>query len=383
MAVVIATVSYALTPSFTYGSGGYPGPDALPGIPTYGSYLGTIPVGGHSPVSYVCDFDAPNITNNSPHNAVAYINGHLAQYLPISTQFGCASFVVYVHLGNAKSNAPCGYAYASVNGGPWILVKDGWNSLLITGIKHYHHVGAYFPFFIPVPQIDQQRCHTTTTTTIPVTTIPGTTTPTTAPPTTIPGQTTTTAIGPTSTIPGVSTTSILGQPGTSSIPYPPNHSPGTVIGSITQIITLLAVVIAAAAAGVGVGELLGEIPEALVEEYLTEVAPGGGLPLDELVVGGAGTLTEIEAEAAAALLALDDSIPVGGGIPYGGLAPDAGAAEEGLVAIVADGEEGFVAFELGDATVLPGGGYPMNELWIFTFGLDMGEEDDQSGGGES
>jgi hypothetical protein len=69
IAVVIGMASYVLAPMASYGAGGYPGPDVLPGVPTYGSYLGTIPVGGHSPLSWVCGLDAPNTTNTSPKNA--------------------------------------------------------------------------------------------------------------------------------------------------------------------------------------------------------------------------------------------------------------------------------------------------------------------------
>ena len=63
---------------------------------------------------------------------------------------------------------------------------------------------------------------------------------------------------------------------------------GTVIGKITQVVTLIAVVIGAGAAAAGAGQLFLEVPEALVEEYTTEIPPGGGLPFSLFPSGGSG-----------------------------------------------------------------------------------------------
>ncbi len=381
IAVVLGLTSYALSPTATYGSGGYPGPDALPGVPTYGSYLGTVPVGGHSPISYVCGLDAPNATNHSPKKAVAEINGQFSAFLPISTQFGCAQFVLYVSATNGSQSAPCGYAYAQINGGKWILVKYGTNYLLITGIKHYHHVGAYFPFFVPTPANQPGSCTSTTTTTNGggTTTVPNTTTPT-----TIPGQTTTTRLPSTSTTsPGFHTTTTkpFNAGSTSTVPGSINNNPGTVIGKITQVVTVIAVVIGAGAAAAGAGQFLIEVPEALVEEYTTEIPPGGGLPFNLFPAGGSGTLSEEDLLVLAA--GMDTDIPPGGGYSMGGAEADAAASDEFFAQIIGRLEdEIIVLFVVEDDDIPPAGGAPQDTLSGKTGGMDdaTGESTPTSGG---
>jgi hypothetical protein len=141
--------------------------------------------------------------------------------------------------------------------------------------------------------------------------------------------------------------------------------------SITDITTLIALIVAAGAAGAGLGVLLGDIPEALAEEYVTELPPGGGLPFDELPSGGAG-IVELTEEAAIVLLAVDHDTPPGGGYAYGGLSTDGTASEGGIIS----GEEGWTAAPAG-APDSSGGGYPMNEIWEITGGnvdtLEIGE----------
>ncbi len=369
IAVVLGLTSYALSPTATYGAGGYPGPDALPGVPTYGSYLGTVPVGGHSPISYVCGLDAPNTTNHSPKKAVAEINGQFSAFLPISTQFGCAQFVLYVSATNGTQKAPCGYAYAQINSGKWILVKYGTNYLLITGIKHYHHVGAYFPFYVPTPAHQDPSCTSTTTTTVNggTTTIANTTTPT-----TIHGQTTTTHLPATSTTsPGFHTTTTkpFNAGSTSTVPGSINHDPGTVIGKITQVVTLIAVVIGAGAAAAGAGQFLIDVPEALVEEYTTEIPPGGGLPYNLFPAGGSGTLSEDDLLVLAAGMGTD--IPPGGGYSMGGAEAEGGASDEFFAQIIGRLEENEVLlFIVEDEDVPPAGGAPQESLTGNTGGMD-------------
>jgi hypothetical protein len=377
IAVVLGLTSYALSPSAIYGSGGYPGPDALPGVPTYGSYLGTIPVGHHSPISYVCGLDAPNATNHSPKDAFAYIDGQFTAFLPISTQFGCAEFVLYVSATLNGHDAPCGYAYAQINSGKWILVRYGTNYLLITGIKHYHHVGAYFPFFVPTPANQPASCTSTTTTTnnSTTTTIPNTTTPTTNP-----GQSTTTGVSPTSsTIPGFHTTTTkpFNAGSTTTVPNPINSNPGTVIGKITQVVTLIAVVLGAGAAAAGAGQFLIEVPEALVEEYTTEIPPGGGLPYNLFPAGGSGTLSEEDLLVLAAGTGTD--IPAGGGYSMGGASGEGAASDEFFAQIIGRLEnEEVVLFIVEDESIPPAGGAPQDDLSGNTGGLG-----DMSGGGSS
>jgi hypothetical protein len=381
IAVVLGLTSYALSPTATYGSGGYPGPDALPGVPTYGSYLGTVPVGGHSPISYVCGLDAPNATNHSPTKAVALINGQFSAFLPISTQFGCAQFVLYVSASNGHRKAPCGYAYAQINGGKWILVKYGTNFLLITGIKHYHHVGAYFPFFVPTPAHLPPGCSSTTTTTHHggTTTIPNTTTPT-----TIHGQTTTTHISVTSTTSHgfhPTTTKPFNAGSTSTVPGGINDTPGTVVKKITQVVTLVAVVVGAGAAAAGAGQFLIDVPEALVEEYATEIPPGGGLPFSLFPAGGSGTLSEEDLLVLAAGWSTD--IPPGGGFSMGGAVADAGATDEYFAQILGRLEDDVLVFFLvGDEDTPPAGGVPQDQLSGNTGGSDaIGGETTPSSGG--
>ena len=380
IAVVLGLTSYALSPSPTFGSGGYPGPDALPGVPTYGSYLGTVPVGGHSPISYVCGLDAPNATNHSPKDAGAYINGQFSAFLPISTQFGCAEFVLYVSATFGSQTAPCGFAYAQVNGGKWILVRYGTNYLLITGIKHYHHVGAYFPFFVPTPaQLPPECVPTTTTTNGGTTTIPNTTTPT-----TVPGQTTTTHVATTSTtIPGFRTTTTkpFNAGSTTTVPVPINNNPGTVLGKITQVVTLIAVVIGAGAAAAGAGQFLIEVPEALVEEYTTEIPPGGGLPYNLFPAGGSGNLSEEDLLVLAAGTGTD--IPPGGGYSMGGTEGDGGASDEFFGQIVGRLEnDDIILFSVDDEAVPPAGGVPQEDVSGNTGGLgDAGSGSSPSSGG--
>ncbi len=382
VAVVIGLTSYALTPLASYGAGGYPGPDALPSVPTYGGYLGTIPVGGHSALSWVCGLDAPNATNHSPKDAIAEINGHIAAYLPISTQYGCASFIVYVSLTNGSHQlAPCGYAYVSVDGGPWILVKDGENQLLITGIKHYHHVGAIFPFFIPTPSSSLESCTppTTTTTAPHSTTIPPTTTPT-----TIHGQTTTTAIKPTSTtLPGYrTTTSIFNAGSTSTVPQSINTSPTTGLQKVTQIVTLLSVVVAAGAAAASAGGFFAGVPESLVEEYTSEIEPGGGLPFGLFPAGGAGELAAMDEELLVVLAGAYEDLPGGGGYPVGGEVPDGTVSDEYLAVLVEEeANEDLVLFIVEEEDTPPGGGAPVTQLNFLTGGLSEGEENPTSGAG--
>jgi hypothetical protein len=375
IAVVVGLTSYALTPPASFAAGGYPGPDALPGVPTYGGYLGTIPVGGHSALSWVCGLDAPNATNHSPKDAVASINGQVAALLPISTQFGCASFIVYVSLTNGSNQlAPCGYAYVQVNGGPWILVHLGNNELLISGIKHYRHVGAYFPFFIPTPDQSVENCPPTSTTTS------STSTSTTI--TTIPGQTTTTALAPTSTtLPGFNTTSSIYNAGsTSTVPQGPGSSPGHTITTITQVVTLISVVVAAGAAAVGAGGFFAGVPESLVEEYTSEIEPGGGLPFGLFPAGGGGTLAEIGEEEVVILSAYTD-VPPGGGYPVAGEVADSTISDDYIAFVVArDEEDEELIFLLGADDDIPiGGGAPMTELSPRTGGVDT--PDDSAGSG--
>ena len=369
IAVVLGLTSYVLSP-VSYAVGGYPGPDALPGVPTYGTYLGTIPVGGHSPVSYVCGLDAPNGTNHSPKFAIGEINGHISAYIPISTEFGCAQFVVFVKALHAK----CGFAYASINGGKWILIHYGVNYVLITGIKHYRHVGAYFPFFVPAPNPLPPGCVTTTTTT--TTSIPNTSVPT-----TIPGQTTTSRVHPTSTtFRGHETTSSIYNAGsTSTIPQPINKDPGTDITSITDVTTLIAVVLGAGAAAAGAGQFFTDIPEALVEEYTTEIPPGGGLPYNLFPTGGAGTLSEEEVFIAAGA---STEIPIGGGYVLGSFEPDGTVADEYFalpLGRLEEDDEAVKIFYGGDTEIPPGGGVAMREITDQTGGL-AGESSTGSGG---
>ncbi len=374
IALVVGFTSYAISPTLGYGAGGYPGPDALPSVPTYGSYLGTIPIGGHSPVSYVCGFDAPNATNHSPKNAIAEINGHISAYLPISTQFGCAEFVVYVSLTNGVNQAPCGFAYASVNGGTWILVSYGVNYLLISGIKHYRHVAAYFPFTVPPPAVPPAGCATTTTTTS--TTIPVITTTT-----VIHNQTTTTSLHATTTLPGFhTTTSNYNAGSTSTIPTSLNNNPGTVIHTITQIITLIAIIIAAGAAAAGIGQFFVEVPEALVEEYTTEIPPGGGLPYNLFPSGGSGTADE--ESVLATVQGASTDIPPGGGYALGGEAPEGTVADEYTAQMAGRStEENPELFNLDEDEVPPAGGAPMDELSENTGGIEDSSTDEAPSSG--
>jgi hypothetical protein len=324
-------------------------------VPTYGSYLGTIPIGGHSPVSYVCGLDAPNLTNHSPKNAVASIDGIFAGLLPISTQFGCAQFVVYVSATNGTTTAPCGYAYASINGGKWILVADGENYLLVTGVKHNHHVGAYFPFYIPPPAANTPGCPISTTT------IPPTTTPT-----TVPGQTTTTAVPPTSsTLPGFTTTTgIFNAGSTTTIPKSLNSSPGSALGGIIETIIIISTVVAAGAAAVGAGGFLLDIPEQLAEEYTTELPPGGGLPFSLFPSGSVGSAGELsDSELAAIVAAATTDLPPGGGFPVAGAVAEGTASEEFVVELADDEEVAIMLiFTAEDTDIPPGGGASFGEL---------------------
>ncbi len=368
ISTMVSVASYALTPPASFAATGYPGPDALPGVPTYGNALGTIPVGHSSHLTYVCGFDAPNATNHSPKYAVATIDGKVAALIPISTQYGCAAF--YVSVSNTDGHghhAPAGYSYVSVNGGPWILVKDGQNWVLITGIKHYHHVGAYFGFYIPVP--------TPPTTSTTSTTTPNTTTPTTAPPTTIPGQTTTTQLKPPpTTSPNFHTTTSRYNAGsTSTRPTVPGSTPGSVGGSINQVVTVVAVVVAAGAAGTAVGSTLGGLPEALAEEYATEIPPGGGLPYTLFPTGGVGVVDDV-ADAVAGGLVVDGDTPPGGGEPLGGSTP--GGSD-----FIGDGDG--VEVIVGDDDAQPGGGAPAGVLTSLSGGVDeIDPEDEFAEGGE-
>jgi hypothetical protein len=325
VAVVVGMASYVLMPMAAYGAGGYPGPDVLPGVPTYGGLLGNIPVGSQSHLTWVCGFDAPNTTNHSPRDAPIFIKGHLAAYLPISTQNGCVSFTVSVSLANAKHQiAPCGYAYVSVNGGPFILVKDGKNSLIVTGIKHYHHVGAILPFNIPTPASTIDYCPHVTTTTRPGH-HGGGTIPTSTTPTTIHNETTTTGLHTTSTtMPGFNTTSsVYDARPTATVPHSLNGSPTTTLKKMKQVITLLAVVVAAGAAATSAGGFFAGVPESLVEEYTSEIAPGGGLPFQFFPVGGVGTLALLDNEPALGSIgAAWSTVPAGGGYPFGSSVPN-------------------------------------------------------------
>ncbi len=365
IATMVSVTSYALTPNLSYAASGYPGPDALPGVPTYGNALGTITLGHSSHLTWVCGFDAPNATNHSPKYAVATINGKVAALLPISTQYGCASFYVSVSSTDGHGHhAPPGYSYVSVNGGPWILVKDGQNWVLVTGVKHYHHVGAYFGFYIPVPTPP-----TTTTSTIP-----STTTPNTLPPTTIPGQTTTTRLTPPSTTtPGYRTTTSRYNAGsTSTRPTVPGSSPGSVGGALNQVVTVVAVVVAAGAAATAAGGLVDGIPEALVEEYLTEIPPGGGLPYSLFPTGGVGIVDDLAEGDGILGVVVDSETPPGGGLPVGSSAPGGSDFE---------GDAGAVDVFVADDDVPAGGGIPFGPSAIFSGGIDELEDDNESTGG--
>lgn len=370
VAVVLAITLYALTPSPILAAGGYPGPDALPGVPTYGGVLGTIPV-GHSATTYVCGFDAPNLTNHSPKDAAVYIDGHLDTYAPISTQYGCVQITVYVSLYNAQHMiAPCGYVYVQVNSGPWILVPVGLNQILVTGVKHYQHVGAIFPFYVPTPPSAIDYCpHVATTTT-----------------TTVPHRTTTTlpipiiTLTPTSsTLPGYRTTSSRYNAGsTSTVPSGINTTPGTTLSKITEVVVIVAVISAAAA----VGQFIGQIPESLVEEYTSEIEPGGGLPYDDFPAGGVGALAEVEETVVIA--AYDSDIPPGGGYPFGSVVPE-GTVAGGFVTPPLEIEVEVVTFIIAaeDTEIPPGGGAPNTRLNWRTGGLADTGGAESSGGGLS
>jgi hypothetical protein len=375
IAVVVALTSYALTPLPTLAAGGYPGPNALPGVPTYGGVLGEIAVGHHSALDWVCGFDVPNSTNHSPKYAVAYINGVFAADLPIDSQYGCASFILYASLYNGSGMiAPCGYVYVEVNSGPWILAPVGEDDeLLVTGIKHYQHVGAIFPFSLIMPPSAADYCPppppttTTTTTTRPTrTTIP-----------------TTTLIPPTSsTFPGLQTTTSHYNAGsTSTVPQAINTSPTTTLEKLTEVITLIAVLVAAGAAAVGAGQFLGEIPESLVEEYTTEIEPGGGLPYEDFPAGGVGVLEEIDEFGIIPVFDFTE-MPIGGGYPFGSSVPDATISEGYVAVVLEESDEDLLIFVVEDTDIPPGGGAPQAKISANSGGLSSeGDAETSSGGG--
>lgn len=367
ISVVVCVVSYALAPS-AFAVGPYPGPDALPGVPTYGGYLGTIPVGHHSHLSWICGLDAPNLTNHSPKYAIASIGGHLAAFLPISTQYGCAQFIVYASLYNAKHQiAPCGYAYVSVSGGPWIEVKIGNNDLLISGVKHYRHVGAVFPFKIPTPPSRLDYCPKGASGPPPKKppTKPGHVTP---PPPTIPGS-----VGPPPTYNASGTSNPVASPGT---------SPTTTLKKVTEVVGLIAVVASAGAAAATAGGHIAQIPESLVEEYASEIAPGGGLPFDDLPLGGVGLLSMVDVPD----MPLRDfaDVPPGGGYPYGSSVPEGSVSREFMIqmSIVAEEEEMASFFAEGTPGVPGGGGAPMGGLSGRTGGNESSHGTTSSGAGD-
>jgi hypothetical protein len=366
---VMAVMGYALTP-WAYAAGGYPGPDALPGVPSYGGYLGTIPAGGHSKLSWICGLDAPNATNHSPKYAIASIGGHVAAFLPITTQYGCAQFIVYVSLYNGHHQiAPCGHVYVSVNGDTaWILVPVGHDDLLITGVKHYHHVGAIFPFVVPTPPSKSDYCPKG-----------GSTTP---PKKTKPSSSNTTLPPPATTMPGYHTTSSMYN--AASTDPPPDsfgQSPTTTLKKVSEVVTIVAVVASAGAAAASAGGYVLQIPESLVEEYASEIAPGGGLPFDDFPAGGAGLLSEVYV----GNLPVGDfiGVPPGGGYPFGSSIPDGTVsyAYLGQFMLARDEREVTTFVVTADTDVPAGGGVAGGGLAPRTGGQESAHAPTDSGAG--